>query len=94
MEVSSTSMKAASATVAAMIQGLTLGFHCVSSAALGLAIVLTGAAAAGTGGSVCNSGKNFLLKALLFFISAMGNQELSVGALWPCEGSNLPLKYR
>ena len=32
MEVSSTSMKAASATVMAMSQGLTLGFHCAWSA--------------------------------------------------------------
>lgn len=32
MDVSSTSMNAASATVAAMIQGLTLGFHCASAA--------------------------------------------------------------
>jgi hypothetical protein len=36
MEVSSTSMKAAIATVAAMIHGLTLGFHARSGAACSL----------------------------------------------------------
>jgi hypothetical protein len=54
-------MKAASATVAAMSQGLTRGFHCAIAAASGFTTVVDCAARAGTGGSVCNSGKNFLL---------------------------------
>ncbi len=41
MEVSSTSMKAARATVMAMSQGLTRGFHGVSGAALGFSTVVT-----------------------------------------------------
>src|SRR5580692_7626068 len=42
MEVSSTSMKAASATVMAMSQGLTRGFHCAWSERLGLFTVAGG----------------------------------------------------
>jgi hypothetical protein len=52
-------MNAASATVAAISQGLTRGFHCAIAAALGLTTVVDPAAPAGTAGAVCNSGKNF-----------------------------------
>jgi hypothetical protein len=63
MEVSSTSINAASATVMAMSQGLTLGFHCMAEAGEGFTMV-TGAVAglelpvdAGS-----KSGKNLLLE--------------------------------
>ena len=65
MEVSRTSMKAASATVAAISHGFTRGFHAVCASAFGFCTVVAEAAARGIGGSVCNSGKNSLLTGLL-----------------------------
>jgi hypothetical protein len=59
MEVSSTSMKAARATVMAISHGLTRGFHGVSKAGCGLLRVV--AAPAGNGVAGCNSDKSLLL---------------------------------
>ena len=66
MEVSRTSMKAARATVMAMSQGLTLGFHGAEALRFGLSTCLAaGAAAAEEGAAGCNSDKRGLLKCLL-----------------------------
>jgi hypothetical protein len=62
-------MKAASATVAAMSQGLTLGFQATDALTFGLSTCLTvGAAPAGDGDAGCNSDKKALLRfCLLIF---------------------------
>ena len=63
MEVSSTSMKAARATVMAMSQGLTRGFQRTAAASgEGFCMVLDAAeGATGSCGLGCESGKNLLL---------------------------------
>src|SRR6202171_2079688 len=53
IEVSSTSMKAAIATVAAMIHGLNFGFHCCSMGAVGISYSEFGSGAV----EVCPEGK-------------------------------------
>jgi hypothetical protein len=58
MEVSSTSMKAASATVMAISQGFTRGFHAACSTAWGLVTVTP----PGAGNAVEAADKNFLLQ--------------------------------
>src|ERR1700739_2507352 len=87
MEVSSTSMNAARATVAAMSHGLTRGFHCAVSAPLGLTIVLAGAEPAGAGGSVCNSGKT-LSSCGLLPVFGCGEPEAISAALCPAMPPN------
>src|SRR5215469_10666811 len=71
IEVSSTSMNAASATVAAISHGLTRGFQ--AALASGFSMVVAGAVTPGAGGSVCTSGKNSLLRLSLLFPVA-GNE--------------------
>jgi hypothetical protein len=78
MEVSSTSMNAASATVAAISQGFTLGFQGAYSTGLGLSIRLTGAVAP-AGGAVCSSGKNFLLEICCYFCCGEHRPAISAG---------------
>ena len=68
MDVSSTSMKAARATVMAISQGLTLGFHVTVAPGFAAPMGAVEAAAAGTGSSGCESDKSLLL----YFFSLAG----------------------
>src|ERR1039457_5602058 len=69
MEVSSTSMKAANATVMAMSHGLTRGFQAVVAEGSGFAILVgTAPLPAGVGDAVSNCGKKLLLQAAGFRI--------------------------
>jgi hypothetical protein len=68
IEVSSTSINAASATVMAISHGLTLGFQAVVSIGLGLAMCLAGAGDVG-----CNSGNSVLLSLYSLDLAGRGS---------------------
>src|SRR5579872_7138575 len=93
MEVSSTSMNAARATVAAMSHGLTLGFQPANSPTFGFWTVVACAVPPGAGGSVCNSGKKLSPDKVCCFCSVAGE-----GTAIPADmtGTTLsqPLTYR
>src|ERR1019366_6561275 len=91
MEVSSTSIKAARATVVAISQGLTRGFQGALVAGAGLSMLL-GAGSRPDGDAACNSDKNFLLQTMTF-CSSWGTMLAWIS--WQCNGMPLKrLQYR